>query len=158
MKSRAFIAVGSNLGDRTASIDGAIAALAETRCVAVRQISSLRETEPVGGPPGQGKYLNGVALVETDLEPLELLRVLQNIESQFGRRRTIRSGARTLDLDLLLFDDRIIATPELYVPHPRMRLRRFVLEPLVEVDPAAVDPATHRRFAEILADLPKTAH
>jgi 2-amino-4-hydroxy-6-hydroxymethyldihydropteridine diphosphokinase len=98
-------------------------------------------------------FLNAVSLVVTDLEPLELLRVLQEIEANFGRERTVHWGERTLDLDLLLFEHRIIDTPELCLPHPRMRTRRFVLEPLVEVAPALVDPVTLRPFAAILADL-----
>ncbi len=151
----AFVGLGSNLGDRAAQIEGAIAALGRAAGVTVRQVSSLHETEPVGGPPGQGMFLNAVALVETKLEPIELLRVLQQIEAQFGRERTVRWGERTLDLDLLLFEDRILETPELSLPHPRMRGRRFVLEPLVEVAPTAVDPETRRPFAEILAELKK---
>ena len=121
-------------------------------CV-VRKVSSFHETEPVGGPPGQGKYLNAAAVLETTLDPLELLQVLQEIEAQFGRVRTVRWGERTLDLDLLLFDDRIIDTPELTIPHPRLRVRRFVLEPLAEIAPEAVDPVTKRTIADLLADL-----
>jgi 2-amino-4-hydroxy-6-hydroxymethyldihydropteridine diphosphokinase len=149
----AVIGLGSNLGDRVAQIDGAIAALRRTAGVTVRQVSSLHETEPVGGPPGQGRFLNAVAVLETEFEPIELLRVLQRIEAQFGRERTVRWGERTLDLDLLLFEDRILQSPELCVPHPRMRTRRFVLEPLVEVDAGSVDPETRRPFAELLAEL-----
>jgi 2-amino-4-hydroxy-6-hydroxymethyldihydropteridine diphosphokinase len=149
----AFVGLGSNLGDRAAQIDSAIAALGRAAGVTVRQVSSRHETEPVGGPPGQGMFLNAVAVLETELEPIELLRVLQRIESQFGRERKVRWGERTLDLDLLLFEGRIVQTPELCVPHPRMRTRRFVLEPLVEVAPTAVDPETGRPFAEILAEL-----
>ncbi len=136
-----------------AYINGAIAAIGHTPGVTVRQVSSLHETEPVGGSPGQGLFLNAVTLLETELEPIELLGVLQRIEVQFGRDRTVRWGERTLDLDLLLFEDRVLQTPELCVPHPRMRVRRFVLEPLVEVAPEAVDPETRRPFAEILAEL-----
>jgi 2-amino-4-hydroxy-6-hydroxymethyldihydropteridine diphosphokinase len=153
MRSLALIGLGSNLGDRPASLRGAISALGHVPGIMVRQVSSFHETEPVGGPPGQGMFLNAVALLETDLEPLPLLHVLQEIESRFGRQRTIRWGERTLDLDLLLFDNRIIDTPELCLPHPRMRTRRFVLEPLVEVAPGAVDPVTGRPFSAILADL-----
>ena len=87
----------------------------------MRKVSSFHETEPVGGPPGQGMFLNAVAVVETGLEPLPLLGVLQGIESRFGRERKVRWGERTLDLDLLLFEERIIDTPGLCVPHPRMR-------------------------------------
>jgi 2-amino-4-hydroxy-6-hydroxymethyldihydropteridine diphosphokinase len=153
MGSSALIGLGSNLGDRRANLNGAITALREAPGVAFRRVSAFHETEPVGGPPGQGKYLNAVALVETDLLPVALLHVLEEIEARFGRERTVRWGARTLDLDLLVFDDRIIETPELEIPHPRMRTRRFVLEPLVEVVPEAVDPVTGRPFAAILADL-----
>jgi 2-amino-4-hydroxy-6-hydroxymethyldihydropteridine diphosphokinase len=149
----AFVGFGSNVGDRMAHINGAVAAIGRTPGVTVRLVSSLHETEPIGGPPGQGIFLNAVALLETQLEPVELLCVLQQIEVQFGRERTVRWGERTLDLDLLLFDDRVLQTAELCVPHPRMRTRRFVLEPLVEVGPEAVDPETHRPFAEILAEL-----
>jgi 2-amino-4-hydroxy-6-hydroxymethyldihydropteridine diphosphokinase len=153
MSSLTLIGLGSNLGDRTANLSGAISALGRVPGITVRQRSSFHETESVGGPPGQGMFLNAVALLETDLEPLALLGVLQEIETRFGRQRTVRWGARTLDLDLLLFDDRIIDTPELCLPHPRMRTRRFVLEPLVEVAPGAMDPVTSRPFAAILADL-----
>ena len=104
----ALIGLGSNLGDRHAILNGAIAALGEAPGVIVRQVSSFHETEPVGGPPGQGMYLNAARRVETTLDPLALLHVLQEIEARFGRVRTVRWGERTLDLDLLLFDDRII--------------------------------------------------
>ncbi len=153
MLSFALIGLGSNLGDRLATLNGAIADLAGTARVFVRAVSSFRETEPIGGPPGQGKYLNAAAVLETTLDPFALLHVLQGIEAQFGRVRTIRDGERTLDLDLLLFDDRIIDTPELILPHPRYSTRRFVLEPLAEVAPAVVDPVTMRTIAELLADL-----
>jgi 2-amino-4-hydroxy-6-hydroxymethyldihydropteridine diphosphokinase len=153
MSSLALIGLGSNLGDRPANLSGAISALGEVPGISVIQVSTFHETEPVGGPPGQGLFLNAVALIETDLEPLPLLHVLHEIEFRFGRQRTVRWGERTLDLDLLLFDDRVIDTPELCVPHPRMRTRRFVLEPLVEIAPAAVDPVTGRPFTAILADL-----
>jgi 2-amino-4-hydroxy-6-hydroxymethyldihydropteridine diphosphokinase len=153
MSSFALIGLGSNLGDRPTNLNGAISALGWVPGVKVRLVSSFHETEPVGGPPGQGLFLNAVALLETDLEPLPLLHVLQEIESRFGRQRTVRWGERTLDLDLLLFDDRIINTPELSLPHPRMRTRKFVLSPLAEVAPGAVDPVSGRPFAVILADL-----
>ena len=133
MSHDAFISLGSNLGDRVANLNGAIEELGQTPGLEVRRVSSFHETEPVGGPPGQGMFLNAVAVLETDLEPVPLLSILQEIETRFGRQRTVRWGARTLDLDLLLFDGRIMNTPELCLPHPRMHTRRFVLEPLVEV-------------------------
>ena len=98
--------------------------------VSVGKVSSFHETEPVGGPPGQGPYLNAAACIETTLEPPAVLQLLQEIEAKNGRVRLVRWGERTLDLDLLLFDDRIVETPELTIPHPRMAVRRFVLEPL----------------------------
>lgn len=153
MSSRALIGLGSNLGDRRATLDGAIAALDATPGVRVRRVSAFHETEPVGGPPGQGAYLNAAAALETTLDPLELLHVLQAIEARFGRVRTVRWGERTLDLDLLLFDDRIIQTPTLSVPHPRLAERRFVLEPLAEIAPRAVEPRTGRSVSELLREL-----
>ena len=148
-----LIGLGSNLGDRRTALEGAIAALAETPGIRVRKVSTFHETEPVGGPPGQGRYLNAAAVLETSLDPFALLTVLQAIEARFGRVRTVRWGERTLDLDLLLFGDRIIDTPELVVPHPRYSVRRFVLEPLAEVAPEAVDPVGKRTIRELLADL-----
>jgi 2-amino-4-hydroxy-6-hydroxymethyldihydropteridine diphosphokinase len=153
MSSLALIGLGSNLGDRRAALEGAIAALSETPGIVVREVSSFHETEPVGGPAGQGRYLNAAAALETTLEPVELLRALQRIETRFGRVCTVRWAERTLDLDLLLFGDRVIETPELVVPHPRFSARRFVLEPLAEVAPEAVDPVTNRTIAQLLADL-----
>ena len=151
--SPALIGLGSNLGDRRAALEGAIAALAETPGILVRKVSTFHETEPVGGPSGQGRYLNAAAVLETSLDPFALLKVLQAIEARFGRVRTVRWGERTLDLDLLLFGDRIIDTPELVVPHPRYAARRFVLEPLVEIAPEAADPVRKRTIRELLADL-----
>jgi 2-amino-4-hydroxy-6-hydroxymethyldihydropteridine diphosphokinase len=153
MPSLAVIGLGSNLGDRRAALEGAIAALGQTPGVVVQKVSSFHETDPVGGPAGQGKFLNAAAALETALDPSQLLNVLQEIERRFGRVRTVHWGERTLDLDLLLYGDRIIETPELSVPHPRIRIRRFVLEPLLEVAPLAVDPVTRRPFAEILEEL-----
>jgi 2-amino-4-hydroxy-6-hydroxymethyldihydropteridine diphosphokinase len=157
MPSVAFIGLGSNLGDRDAILRGAIAALAETPGVAIREVSSFHETAPVGGPPGQGMFKNAAAAVETTLEPSALLHVLQDIEARFGRVRSVRWGERTLDLDLLLFDDRIVDTAELSVPHPRMATRRFVLAPLAEVAPDAVDPVTKRTIAALLSELDRNA-
>jgi 2-amino-4-hydroxy-6-hydroxymethyldihydropteridine diphosphokinase len=137
-------------------LDGAIASLIDTRGVSVQKVSSFHETEPVGGPPGQGMFLNAAAILETTLDPFELLHVLQQIEEKFGRMRNVRWGERTLDLDLLLFGDKIVNTSALIVPHPQLTVRRFVLEPLAEVAPDAVDPITGRTIIELLADLKKS--
>src|SRR2546421_110453 len=106
----AQIGLGSNLGDRKAQLDAAVAALAEAPGVAVRAVSSYHQTEPVGGPAGQDAFLNAAATLETALDPLDLLRLLHDVERRAGRVRAVRWGERTLDLDLLLFGDRIIAT------------------------------------------------
>jgi 2-amino-4-hydroxy-6-hydroxymethyldihydropteridine diphosphokinase len=153
MPSLACIALGSNLGDRQGTLEGAIAALGGTRGVVVRKVSSFHQTEPVGGPPGQGPFLNAAAVLETTLDPFGLLHVLQAIEERFGRTRTVRWGERTLDLDLLLFDEQIVTTAELAIPHPRMATRRFVLEPLAEIAPDAVDPVSRQTIAALLAAL-----
>src|SRR5262249_45347713 len=139
MQTIAFIGLGSNLGDRRATLDGTIAALAATPGIRILRVSSYLETDPVGGPKGQGSYLNAAAALETTLEAAELLHVLQAIENRFGRVRTVRWGERTLDLDLLLFGDRTIETAELTVPHPRLAERRFVLEPLAAIAPDATE-------------------
>jgi 2-amino-4-hydroxy-6-hydroxymethyldihydropteridine diphosphokinase len=147
----ALISLGSNLGDRAAILDGAIAALGEVPGVVVRSVSSYHETEPVGGPPGQGPFLNAAAALETTLSPRGLLHALQSIENRFGRIRTVRWGERTLDLDLILFGDSVIDEPDLIVPHPRFADRRFVLAPLAEVAPEAVDPTSGETVARLLA-------
>ncbi len=128
-----FIALGSNLGDRAGHIRSALRELEEAGDVRVLRCSSLRETEPTGGPPGQPMYLNAVAELQTELSPADLLARLGEIEQRHGRERTVRNGPRTLDLDLLLYRDQVIDEPELTVPHPRMWQRRFVTEPLAEI-------------------------
>ncbi len=153
MGTLALIGLGSNVGDRKAHLDGAIAALAATPGVTVRAVSSYHETAPVGGPPGQGAFLNAAAMIETALDPTTLLDVMRAIEAGAGRVRAVRWAERTLDLDLLLFGNLILDSAELTIPHPRMPVRHFVLAPLAEIAPAAVDPRTGRTVSELLADL-----
>jgi 2-amino-4-hydroxy-6-hydroxymethyldihydropteridine diphosphokinase len=142
-----FIALGSNLGDRAQHIRDALRELAEAGDIRVLAVSSLHETDPVGGPPGQPRYLNAAAELATDLEPRALLERMQAIERRHGRERTVRDGPRTLDLDLLLYRDRTIDDPDLCVPHPRMWQREFVLRPLGEIcDPTRL--AAARRLHE----------
>jgi 2-amino-4-hydroxy-6-hydroxymethyldihydropteridine diphosphokinase len=128
-----FIGLGSNLGDRAEHIRSALRELAESGDVRVLRCSSLHDTEPVGGPSGQGNYLNAVAEIDTELSPQTLLARLLEIEQHHGRERNVRFGPRTLDLDLLLYRDRAIDEPGLTVPHPRMWQRPFVTEPLAEI-------------------------
>ncbi len=151
--SLAWIGLGGNLGDREARLDAAVAALDATHGVSVRAVSSYHETAPVGGPSGQGAFLNAAASVETTLDPEPLLDRLQAIETQSGRVRKARWDERTLDLDLLLFDDAVFATPRLEIPHPRMLVRRFVLAPLAEIAPDLIEPTTHQTISALLANL-----
>ena len=155
--SRALIALGSNLGDRRAFLEQAIEALAQTPGLVVHAVSSFHETRPEGGPECQGDYLNAAAILETMLSPAGLLRVMLEIENRLGRTRELRFGPRTIDLDLVLFGDRILDEPGLIVPHPRFRDRRFVLGPLAEIAPEAVDPTSGRTVAELLRELDRAA-
>jgi len=130
----AHVGLGSNLGDREATLRGALDQLAGADGVQVVAVSTLRETEPVGPVTDQPAFLNGVVEVETSLTARELLALLLAVEAEFGRTRTgPRGGPRTLDLDLLLFGDERIDEPDLQVPHPRLGERAFVLEPLAEL-------------------------
>lgn len=149
----ALIALGSNLGDRSQILDQAIADIAQSREVMIRGVSRYHETPPVGGPGGQGAFLNAAAALETTLEPFALHRLLIEVEHHAGRVREVRWDARTLDLDLILFGDQIIETPQLIVPHPRFAVRRFVLAPLAEIGAEAIDPVTRRSVLELLANL-----
>lgn len=153
MATSALIALGSNLGDRKATLDAAVARLSEVEGVRLRRVSSYHETDAAGGPSGQGAYLNAAVLLLTRLAPDELLRVLQSIERQFGRVRTVRWGERTLDLDIILFGKQRVDLPHLVIPHPRMPVRRFVLAPAAEVAPGMVDPGTGRTLLDLLANL-----
>lgn len=154
--TRACIALGSNLGDREATIRAALDALDGHDSVRVLAVSSRYETAPVG-PCDQPRFINAAAAIETTLTARGLLDLMLEIERRHGRDRghETRWGPRTLDLDLLLFDDAIIDEDGLTVPHPRMAERLFVLEPLCEIAPEAVHPVTGLTVREMLENCVK---
>jgi 2-amino-4-hydroxy-6-hydroxymethyldihydropteridine diphosphokinase len=135
----AFVALGANLADPAHQIRAALESLSRLPDSRLLRASSLYRTAPVG-VAGQPDFINAVALVETTLAPHELLAALFAIEAEFGRRRDYRNAPRTLDLDLLLYDELVLDGTELQLPHPRMHLRAFVLAPLLEIAPACVIP------------------
>jgi len=149
---RAYVGLGSNLGERESHIRLALEQIARLPETALGRVSSLYDTAPVG-ELDQPNFLNAVAALETDLTARQLLWNLLLVERRLGRVRTpgTRYGPRTIDLDLLLFGDLVVDEPGLVVPHPRFRERRFVLEPLAEIAPALVDPVSGLTIAELLA-------
>ena len=150
---RVFIGVGSNEGNRLELISKAARALGSTSGIRLVQMATILETEPVGGPP-QGPYLNTVVELDTVLAPAELLRVLQDIERRFGRQPSSeRWGPRPIDLDLLLYDDRVIHESALDVPHPRLHERRFVLEPLAQLAPEVIHPVLKQSIVNLLSNI-----
>lgn len=144
-----LIGFGSNVGRRERNITAALTALQTTRDIEVLRTSSLYETEPVGGPADQPKFLNAAAVLATSLSPQRLLAVCRRIEDTLGRRRDIPWGPRTIDLDILCFGDEIVSTPELMIPHPLMHERRFVLEPVVEIAPDFVHPVLNLTMRQL---------
>ena len=144
----AYVALGANLGNPEVTVKAAIAALGGIRESTRVAASSLYRTAPVG-LKHQPDFINAVVALETKLAPLALLEELFAIESRFGRRRSVKNAPRTLDLDLLLHGDAVLATPTLILPHPRMHQRAFVLAPLAEIAPLAVIPG-HGGIAGLL--------
>ena len=148
-----LIALGANLGDRQGNLQRAIALLDRPPVQRVVAHSRWFSTAAIGGPAGQAEFVNAAARVETSLSPLELLAVLREIEAELGRQRRERWAARCVDLDLLLFDDLILKTPELELPHPRMAFRRFVLEPAADVAADLLHPVIGWTMGQLLTHL-----
>jgi 2-amino-4-hydroxy-6-hydroxymethyldihydropteridine diphosphokinase len=149
----AYISVGSNLGDKLENCRSGIAALIRSGNTRLVDQSPIYRTEPVDYLD-QDWFVNCVAKIETDLDPLSLLDILKSIERAAGRvKDTVRFGPRILDLDIILFDDLVLNEPQLTIPHPRMHKRRFVLKPICDIDPDIKHPVFHRTMKSLLEDL-----
>ncbi len=148
-KHTVYLSLGSNLGDRAANIERALTRLVEENLLIVKR-SSFYETEPVEFL-AQGWFLNIAVEAETELMPRQLLRLIRQIERELGRKRIVRSGPRTIDIDILLFGANIVNAEELEIPHPRMTERRFVLVPMAEIAPALRHPVSRLTMTELLA-------
>lgn len=148
----AYIGLGSNLGDRAALIKSSIEMLNQDRHVNVIKISKMIGTKPVGGPP-QPDYLNAAVEITTSLLPDELLRTLQGIELKLGRERVTKWGPRTIDMDILFYENVVMNSEHLTIPHQLLHLRSFVLEPLAEIAPDLRHPHFDKTILELVKDL-----
>jgi len=149
-ESAVYLGLGSNLGDRNRSIRKAIELLSDR--VHMEQVSSIYETDPVGYDH-QPRFLNAVCRVRTSLEPNEVLTLVKEIESTLGRETTFRNGPRTIDIDILFHDDKVIDTTQMTVPHPRLEERPFVLVPLAELAPDLVHPISRKSITELMSGM-----
>lgn len=147
--TRACLGLGSNLGDRHGTLDMAVRRLDSHPGISVVKVAACRETEPVGYLE-QGNFINTAVAVETSLSPLELLHAVQQIEAELGRTREIRFGPRTLDIDILLYNDLVLESETLSIPHPRLHEREFVLVPLAEIAPQTRIPPGGLTVREML--------
>ena len=149
---RVYLGMGSNMGDKKAYLDGATEALNKVKGCQVEKVSEYLVTEPYGGVE-QDDFLNACAQIKTLLSPEELLDVLHEIEKEAHRERIVRWGPRTLDLDILLYDDVVMETDDLIIPHIEMELRDFVLKPLSEIAPNLRHPVSKKTVTQMLKEL-----
>ena len=150
---KVYLGLGSNLGDRLATLRQVRQTLHQTDDIQVTATSSIYQTSPVGGPSDQPDYLNGVLEISTTLEPLALMNICQSIEANFGRQREVHWGARTLDIDLLFYSDCVIDSKELQLPHPRLEERGFVLQPLCDLAAEMIHPQHGQTLTSLLAKI-----
>lgn len=150
----AYLGIGSNMGDKKGYLDFAVKSIEENPYCKILNVSDYIETEPVGEVE-QDKFLNACIAVETFLPPYDLLALVNEIENKAGRTREIHWGPRTLDVDILLYDERVINSEKLTIPHREMTKREFVLKPLSEIAPFAYHPIKHKYISELLEDLKK---
>ncbi|MBQ5446829.1 MAG: 2-amino-4-hydroxy-6-hydroxymethyldihydropteridine diphosphokinase [Lachnospiraceae bacterium] len=146
---RAYIALGSNMGDKLLYLENAVGSIKNDVNCKILKISDIILTEPYG-PVEQDDFLNGCIMIDTLYTPHELLRFLQKLENDANRKRDVHWGPRTLDLDILLYDDLVLCDDELVIPHPEMHKRAFVLEPLKQIAPDAVHPLLHQRIRDMV--------
>ncbi len=147
-----FLGLGSNLGDRINNIREALHLIEKSGDIKLLRLSSLYETVPVG-VNNQPEYINCVARLETELDPHSLLDTLQSVETALGRKPNTHLRSRPIDIDILLYDDIDLESLDLVIPHTRLKVRRFVLEPLLEIEPKATDPVTGKDLKEFLDDV-----
>jgi 2-amino-4-hydroxy-6-hydroxymethyldihydropteridine diphosphokinase len=147
-----FLGLGSNLGDRTANIREALSLLRHSGSIQISKVSSLYEGEPVG-LSAQPDFINCVARIQTELDPHALLAELKELEASLGREPDTHLKPRPIDIDILLYGDIDLESLDLMIPHSRLKARRFVLEPLLEIDPEIIDPVSSRPLREYLKDV-----
>ncbi len=154
---KCYIGLGSNLGDQEEALRNALRMMGESEGIEVTAVSEFLDTEPVGGPQGQGNYLNAAVEIITTLEPHKLLSRLQQIEQALGRTREAerRWGPRTCDLDILLMGDLVLESEDLTIPHPLMHERLFVLEPLVSIAPDVAHPVSKKTISQLMEEARK---